>query len=235
MIGAAPGPGLLLAAVALGGLPQALANPATNKAILAAVPKPGRGAVTGLKQSGVQAGAFVAGLPLAALAAVAGWRVAVWAVAGAAVIAALWATRLLPADPRVASVPALRAPRGAIAVLAVFSVFPGCAIASVNTYIALFGTQRLDLGATTAAALVAVLGVTGIAGRVVWSRVAADPVRAVWLPGLLSVGSVGAAVLLAVSPAAAPLVWPAAAAVGLLAVAANAVSMVLVIQRSGAG
>lgn len=38
LIGAAPGPGFLLAAVALGGLPQALANPATNKAILAAVP-----------------------------------------------------------------------------------------------------------------------------------------------------------------------------------------------------
>lgn len=38
LIGAAPGTGFLLAAVALGGLPQALANPATNKAVLAAVP-----------------------------------------------------------------------------------------------------------------------------------------------------------------------------------------------------
>ncbi|MYT24460.1 MFS transporter, partial [Streptomyces sp. SID7760] len=58
LIGAAPGPGLLLAAVALGGLPQALANPATNKAILAAVPPGRRGSVTGMKQSGVQLGAF---------------------------------------------------------------------------------------------------------------------------------------------------------------------------------
>ncbi|MGW1930574.1 MFS transporter, partial [Streptomyces sp. NPDC001919] len=56
LIGAAPGPGLLLVAVALGGLPQALANPATNKAILASVPAPRRGAVTGAKQSGVQLG-----------------------------------------------------------------------------------------------------------------------------------------------------------------------------------
>ncbi|PWS46734.1 MFS transporter, partial [Streptomyces sp. ZEA17I] len=78
LIGAAPGAGLLLGAVALGGIPQALANPATNKAILATVEPARRGAVTGLKQSGVQLGAFVAGLPLAALAGGLGWRGAVW-------------------------------------------------------------------------------------------------------------------------------------------------------------
>ncbi|MEV2209598.1 MFS transporter, partial [Streptomyces sp. NPDC047970] len=76
-IGAAPGATVLLCAVALGGLPQALANPATNKAVLAAVAPERRGAVTGLKQSGVQLGAFAAGLPLAALAAGLGWRAAV--------------------------------------------------------------------------------------------------------------------------------------------------------------
>ncbi|MCZ0981766.1 MFS transporter [Streptomyces diastatochromogenes] len=99
LIGAAPGVGLLLAAVALGGVPQALANPATNKAILAAVPAARRGAVTGTKQSGVQLGAFVAGLPLATAAGLFGWRGAVGAAAGAALLAAAWAWRALPADP----------------------------------------------------------------------------------------------------------------------------------------
>ncbi|WP_309238988.1 MFS transporter, partial [Streptomyces lunaelactis] len=103
LIGSAPGAGLLLAAVALGGLPQALANPATNKAILATVPPERRGSVTGMKQSGVQLGAFAAGLPLAALAGVAGWRGAVWTAAGAAVVAAAWAARALPRDPRAAA------------------------------------------------------------------------------------------------------------------------------------
>ncbi|MFD9296766.1 MFS transporter, partial [Streptomyces goshikiensis] len=93
LIGAAPGPGFLLAAVALGGLPQALANPATNKAILAAVPPGRRGPVTGMKQSGVQLGAFAAGLPLAALAGGIGWRGAVWTAAATAALAALWAHR----------------------------------------------------------------------------------------------------------------------------------------------
>ncbi|WP_420715144.1 MFS transporter [Streptomyces sp. XY332] len=236
LIGAAPGPGFLLAAVALGGLPQALANPATNKAVLAAVPPSRRGAVTGMKQSGVQLGAFAAGLPLAALAGGVGWRGAVWTASAAAVLAALWAHRALPADPpaRAAAPHPSPVPRGAIAWLAAFSLFLGCGIASVNTYVALFGAQRLGMGPTAAAALVAVLGIAGIAGRVGWSK-AARPGRAEWLPGLLAAGAVLAAGLLAAALYVRPLVWIAAVAVGVFAVSGNAVSMVLVMQRAAPG
>ncbi|MFI5999652.1 MFS transporter [Streptomyces sp. NPDC051366] len=236
LIGAAPGPGFLLAAVALGGLPQALANPATNKAILAAVPPARRGPVTGMKQSGVQLGAFAAGLPLAALAGGVGWRGAVWTASAAAALAALWAHRALPADPLAKAAPPRSSlmPRGAIAWLAVFSLFLGCGIASVNTYVALFGAQQLGMGPTAAAALVAVLGVAGIAGRVGWSK-AARPGRAEWLPGLLAAGAVLAAGLLAAALYVQPLVWVAAVAVGVFAVSGNAVSMVLVMQRAAAG
>ncbi|WP_374213944.1 MFS transporter [Streptomyces sp. A3M-1-3] len=240
LIGAAPGTGLLLAAVALGGLPQALANPATNKAILAAVPPPARGSVTGMKQSGVQLGAFAAGLPLAALAGGIGWRGAVWTAAGTAVVAAVWAVRMLPADPPegTSAAPGPRPsmiPRGTVAWLAGFSLLLGCGIASVNTYLALFGAQRLGLGPTAAGALVAVLGVAGIAGRVGWSRVAGRPGRAAWLPGWLAAGAVSAALLLAGATLLHPLAWVAAAAVGVFAVSANAVSMVLVMQRAAPG
>ncbi|MEV0990851.1 MFS transporter [Streptomyces sp. NPDC049949] len=236
LIGAAPGPGFLLAAVALGGLPQALANPATNKAILAAAPPARRGSMTGMKQSGVQLGAFAAGLPLAALAGGVGWRGAVWTAAAAAALCALWAHRTLPADPsaKAAMVRASLVPRGAIAWLAVFSLFLGCAIASVNTYVALFGAQKLGMGPTSAAALVAVLGVAGIAGRVGWSK-AARPGRAEWLPGALAAGAVAAACLLAAALYVPPLVWVAAVAVGVFAVSGNAVSMVLVMQRAAPG
>ncbi|MFD5328210.1 MFS transporter [Streptomyces sp. NPDC127092] len=358
LIGAAPGPGLLLAAVALGGLPQALANPATNKAILAAVPAPRRGAVTGAKQSGVQLGAFAAGLPLAAAAGLIGWRGAVWLAAAAALLAAVWAWRALPPDatrpttaspamragsahepapppprtqasaptapsaPAPASIPVpvspsapipapapvapsaseagpppkagpdpladhpRQAPPAAPAVpspaapavpspaapavtspaaspaappvtspavhpagsrppssaasgspvpwLAAFSLFLGAGIASVNTYLALFGAQRLGMGPTVAGVLVAVLGVAGIGGRVGWAR-AATPGRAPWLPAGLAGGAVLAAVLLAAAVRVEPLVWPAAVAVGVFAVSGNAVSMVLVMQRSAPG
>ncbi|MET7905457.1 MFS transporter [Streptomyces sp. NPDC005355] len=235
LIGSAPGAGFLLAAVALGGLPQALANPATNKAILAVVPAERRGSVTGMKQSGVQLGAFAAGLPLAALAGAVGWRGAVWTAAAAALPAAVWAARALPADPPPKTAPASWVPRGAIAWLAVFSLLLGCGIASVNTYLALYGVRRLGLGPTAAGALVAVLGIAGIAGRVGWSKVAGQPGRAVWLPGGLAAGAVGAALLLAASAYAHPLAWGAAVAVGIFAVAANAVSMVLVMQRAAPG
>ncbi|MFF3837486.1 MFS transporter [Streptomyces sp. NPDC001930] len=239
LIGSAPGPGLLLVAVALGGLPQALANPATNKAILASVPASRRGAVTGTKQSGVQLGAFVAGLPLAVAAGAIGWRGAVWVAAGAALIAALWAWRALPADASppskgAAGGPAPSRPGGPVPWLAAFSLFLGAGIASVNTYLALFGVQRLGMGPTVAGALVAVLGVAGIGGRVGWSR-AATPGRAPWLPALLAGGAVGAAVLLAAAVQVDPLVWAAAVAVGVFAVSGNAVSMVLVMQRSAPG
>ncbi|MER5965291.1 MFS transporter [Streptomyces sp. NPDC002057] len=237
LIGAAPGTALLLAAVALGGLPQALANPATNKAILAAVPAPRRGAVTGAKQSGVQLGAFVAGLPLATAAGLLGWRGAVWVAAGAALLAAGWAWRVLPADapPKGgASVRAPSRPDASVPWLAAFSLFLGAGIASVNTYLALFGAQRLGMGPAVAGALVAVLGVAGIAGRVGWSR-AATPGRAPWFPGLLAGGAVGAALLLSLTVHVEALVWVAAVAVGVFAVSGNAVSMVLVMQRSAPG
>ncbi|MER8046896.1 MFS transporter [Streptomyces sp. NPDC094032] len=240
LIGAAPGPGLLLAGVALGGVPQALANPATNKAILAAVPAARRGAVTGTKQSGVQWGAFAAGLPLASAAGVLGWRGAVWAAAGAALLAAVWAWHMVPPHMSPAPTPpggpgaADRGPVAWLAALGAFSFFLGAGIASVNTYLALYGAGRLGLGPAVAGALVAVLGVAGVAGRVGWSR-AAVPRRAPWLPGGLAAGAVAAALLLALAEHATPLVWAGAVAVGGFAVAGNAVSMVLVLQRSAPG
>ncbi|MFJ9615419.1 MFS transporter [Streptomyces noursei] len=240
LIGAASGTAALLAAVGLGGLPQALANPATNKLILARVPPERRGGVTGWKQSGVQFGAFAAGLPLSVLATAIGWREAVWTAAGLAAVAAAWVMGVLPPD-RAALVTVSDAGRPAVwrrAVvvrLALYSLLLGCGIASVNTYLALFGSQRLGLSPTVAAVLVAVLGVAGIGGRVVWSRTAGRPGRGEALPALLASGAVGAALTLCAAVGVPVLVWVAAVAVGSFAVAANAVSMVLVIRQAAPG
>ncbi|MFJ6215717.1 MFS transporter [Streptomyces sp. NPDC092296] len=237
LIGAAPGAAALLGGVALGGLPQALANPATNKVILTAFPMARRGAVTGWKQSGVQFGAFASGLPLSLLAAGVGWRGAVWAAAGTAAGAALWAARVLPADgvPAPVRSGSGSAPGGFVGRLAAFSLLLGCGVASVNTYLALFGSERLGLSATVAALPVAVLGLAGIVGRVCWSRAANEDGRVDVLPSRLALGAVGAALLLAAAAVLPLLVWPGAVAVGVFAVSANAVSMVLVMRRSAPG
>jgi predicted MFS family arabinose efflux permease len=236
LIGAAPGTLMLLAAVALGGLPQALANPATNKVILAVVDPAHRGTVTGWKQSGVQLGAFAAGLPLAALAAWTGWRGAVWTAATVAACIALWAVRALPADPPRAVRPAVDLPRGRVGGLALFSFLLGCGLAAITTYLALFGTQELGLAPVVAAWAVALLGITGIAGRVGWSRRAGRTGRPAALLVPLAAGASGAGLLLwAASWAASwapPLVWAGAAAAGAFAVAANAVTMVIVLKQA---
>ncbi|WP_306361429.1 MFS transporter [Nocardia sp. CC227C] len=242
LIAVAPGYGVLLLAVGIGGVPQALANPATNKAILATIPVARRATVTGAKQSGVQLGAIAAGLPLTLLAGVTDWRTAAGAAAGVAVLGALWAWRVLPADPGDrrdgAGIGGDRhEPAGSPVVrwLAVYSFLLGAGLASVNTYLALFGEQRLGLSTTVAGVSVAMLGLAGIVGRIGWARAAGRPGMAVVLPAGLALGSACAATLLAAALWATPLIWAAVFGIGFFGMAGNAVSMVLVIQRAAPG
>ncbi|MFD4676043.1 nitrate/nitrite transporter [Lentzea sp. NPDC058450] len=223
----APHYAVLVLAVGLGGVPQALANPATNKLIAVSVEAARRPLLLGIKQSGVQLGAFVAGLPLAWLADGVDWRLAVGVAAGLAAVAALGCSAL-PADSvqarRPTSAPSLTA-SGLIWRLAGFSLLLGSGIAAVNTYVALYATEELAFSPPVAAGLVAVLGVVGIAGRIVWSRVAGRELL-VWL----SAAAVVAPLLLGTGVPA--LAWVAMVVVGGCAVAANAISMVLVVAAS---
>ncbi|MBB5084820.1 MFS transporter [Nonomuraea endophytica] len=226
---------MLLAALALGGLPQALANPATNKIIMVSVEPGRRGGVTGWKQSGVQLGALAAGLPLAALAAWLGWRGVMWTAAAIAVIIAVWAVRSLPDDTAHESTGPPDLPPARVGRLAVFSFLLGCGIAAVNTYVTLFGVQELGLAPVVAAWLVAVLGLAGVAGRVGWSRRADRSGRAPAYLTLLSAGACLAALMLGAATWAPGAIWVAAAATGAFAVAANAVTMVVVISQARRG
>src|SRR5205814_10709171 len=64
----------LVAGAAVFGISVAFGNPATNQ-LAAGMVRAGRhGIVTGVKQSGVQVGAFLAGLVLPGVAGAAGWR-----------------------------------------------------------------------------------------------------------------------------------------------------------------
>jgi predicted MFS family arabinose efflux permease len=227
----APGYGLLVLAVAASGLPQALANPATNQLIATRVPAVRRGGLTGIKQSGVQLGAFLAGLPLAAVAAAADWRVAVGIAAGGALVAAL-ATFGVPADARPARLPSLSAvcPRGDALWLSGFSVLLGAGISAINTYVALFATRQLGTPVALGSALIAVLGVAGIFGRVLWSRRAARRGSPGALLAPLALGAAASALALGASALFGTWwVWAGVLGIGACAVAANAVSMVTVI------
>ncbi|MPZ89315.1 MAG: MFS transporter [Nitriliruptorales bacterium] len=97
---AAPSFSFLLVAVALAGVTVALGNPVTNQ-LLAVYVEPGhQGLLVGIKQSGVQAGAFLAGATLPVLAGVFGWRGALLASGLLAVIGILAVVVTLPSPRR---------------------------------------------------------------------------------------------------------------------------------------
>ncbi|MEV4312536.1 MFS transporter [Actinocrispum sp. NPDC049592] len=226
--------GVLVVAIAFCGVAQALANPATNKLIASHIPVSRRGLMVGIKQSGVQLGALAAGLPLAALAGGLGWRVAVWTAAGCAFVTML-ASGLLPRDP-----PLRRAARSsgpvdpAVWWLMGFQALLGAGTVAVNTYVALFATQDLGFGPQVAAALVAVLGIAGIAGRLGWSRLVANgrPAGKVLVP--LGLGAaVAAVILLAAASLGTFLAWVGVLGIGVFAVSGNAVSMLVVLSLPG--
>jgi predicted MFS family arabinose efflux permease len=231
----APHYAVLVITVALGGLPQALSNPATNKMIALAVPPERRGALIGIKQSGVQVGAFAAGLPLAALAEVSSWRAAVWVAAGCAALAVA-ATWFLPADPHPPRRPSFRislTAEAAVWWLLGFSVLIGSGVAAVNTYVVLFATQDLSVGAQVAGTLVASLGVAGMIGRVGWSRFVSRGRTAGKVLVPLGIGAaVSAVVVLGAAYVGAAWAWVGVLGIGLFGVAANAVSMLAVTSLS---
>jgi MFS family permease len=231
VLAVARSPWWVAAGVSLGGVPLALANPSTNKLIRSTVEFTARGAVTGWKQSGVQLGAFVAGAPLTAVASVVSWR---WGVAVLGVLSLLGAraaTRLAVGNPRPAG--QVGGPVSARVVgLAGFTLVLGLGMAPVNTFLALYGTDRLNLDPPVAGWLVALMGLLGIAGRVLWSRVAnssSDPVQV--LPRL-ALGAACAVGLVAAAEVVPWSVWPGAIGLGIFAVAGYAVSMVAVMRAA---
>lgn len=230
----APGYWALVVAITVAGFAQALANPATNQLIAAQIPAHRRANVAGWKQSGVQFGAFLAGLPLAAIATAVNWRVAVGVAAGVAALAA-GLTLAVTKDPRPPRIPALRVarPRGDAGWMAGYSVLLGAGISAINTYVAVYAVKQLGFAAGAASALVAVLGVAGIVGRVGWTRWSVRLRSPAILLGPLAVGAAASALaMLAASGWGGGLAWVGVLGIGCCAVSANAVSMMTVIATA---
>jgi len=71
---------MLFVAMAFAGLAQGWGNPACNKAIALGIDTNQRGILTGIKQSGVQAGVFLTGFLVPWLTETYGWRSSMWVV-----------------------------------------------------------------------------------------------------------------------------------------------------------
>lgn len=230
----------LVLGVAVSGAVLGMANPVTNRLIALRTPAAGRGAVMGIKQSGVQMAQAFAGVLLPVLALVLGWRGALGAATVPALLGLLLVLRHVPAGTAGSShAPARREPRGqpraglpaVVWWLTGYAVLSGFAVQAGTLYLPLYGFEVLGLGSTAAGALTAVVGVVGLTARIVWGRVmeqAATP-RSVLLV-LAAGGGLGIGLVLLAEVLHPMLVWAGAVVFGATGVAANVVLMVVVLR-----
>jgi predicted MFS family arabinose efflux permease len=233
----AGGLGLLVIAVAACGIAQALSNPVTNRIIADRVPARARGAVVGIKQSGVQLAALGAGVGLPPVAAVWGWQAALAWVPPVALVC-LIATFRLPHAVRGSGTGGGRlrpaAPGRALGWLLALQLCLGAGLAAVTTFVPLYAHQNLGASERHGALVLAGFGVSGMVSRVLWTSVAGrrdDPSGLQLMLALIAAIAAGALWLSSEVPAGGlALVWAGALGVGATAVAANAVSMLSVIN-----
>lgn len=229
----------LLLAFALGGVAQSLANPATNKLIGERVSVKRRGLVIGLKQSGVQMGALIAGLVLPSLATALGWRMAVRTVAvlpALALVVSLVTVSSagVPAQRRAVARPGL--PHGAVRWLMAYSFFMATGAAGMNSYLALYAHQSVGLSTRDSGFVLGVLGVAGGLSRVLWSGMGQRMRHSSDALIIVSAGAVGSALAVELaSGLGSVLLWVGAVGLGASAVAAFAISMVVLLTEQGTG
>lgn len=230
----APSYAWLVVAVGLAGLGIAATNPSTNALIATHLPSGRRGAVVGIKQSGVQVGSFVAGAVLPGLALAIGWRNAMLLVGlmSGAGLAGVFA--VVPRDTATPGPGAAADGQSSVVRwLVPYAFFMGAGVSATTAYLALYANETLGMSEAAAGALLAVMGAVGVVARILWGRAAerrptvAGPLAALTIAAVAAVALVWAAAY-----AGAWLVWPAAVGVGATGAAWNSVGMLAIVRET---
>lgn len=227
----------LVLAAGVAGIGQAFANPGTNKLLAVHVPVGRRGLATGLKQSGVQIGTFLAGIVLPSVAVAWGWRPTL-AVAGGAYLAWLLVLPVLvPADPPRAE-RAWRADTSRVPPdvwwLAVYGLLMGAAGGAVTVYLPLYAEEGLGMSARLAGVLAGMTGLAAFVARILWSSLS-EHVRGFGRPlGAMAMLAAAATAAMAAAPTVGPwLLWSGALAHAATGLAWNSVGMLAVMAIAG--
>lgn len=234
----APTYALLVVAAALSGAPQGWCNPATNTLISEELPAGDRGVVTGIKQSGVQAGAFVGGLLMPVIAAASSWRVAI-VVFMALPLAGLVGTagkhnRIVAHPSRVDGSHELP---DVVKLVAIYGVLAGLGTSAMLTFLPLFASESQGWSEVHAGWLLAGVGLIGVGARIAWARVAESRLgygRSLEVLALLTVLSAILLALMAAEVAPSSALPIAAALLGAGSASWNSVGMLAVMERSPA-
>jgi predicted MFS family arabinose efflux permease len=236
----APSVWWLALAAAISGVPQGWGNPATNSLIATRVAPGRRGGVTGIKQSGVTLGVFLAGIALPLLERTWGWRGACLAFAVLFGLLAVAVQITLGPDPtptttEVTDAPAPHRPASRldpfVRRLAVYALLMGTAGGAVGRFFPLYAEEALGFSLATAGLLTAIGGLLGMAARILvgrWAEYRVTPTRLLSL--LAMAGVVYLALLAIVTESTRSLLYlsPPLNAVGIAAW--NAVAMLAVIM-----
>lgn len=231
----------LVAGVLLAGIAMSVTNPVTNRLVSVQVGPGQRGAVMGVKQSGVQIAQLLIGLTLPSVAILTGWRGALATTVTIVVLGVVLTHRYVPAArPR----PSAARGDGAkqplpyqVWLLLGYGFVSGAALQATIVHLPLFAFQQVSFSVAAAGLIVALLGGVGLIARVAWGRVterSADPRQVlVWI-------GLGGATATCLFVAAAQwqmawLVWSGTVLTGATAVAGTVVVMTAAVRVVPAG
>jgi nitrate/nitrite transporter NarK len=229
----------MLAAATLAGGALASCNPITNKLVALYITPGERGLTMGIKQAGVQVGAFVIGVSLPALASAQGYRIALGVLTLVPLLAIAGIAWLIPADepkdPRTGALgPAGRRLESAVWWMSGYAALMGAGVAAFGAYLPLYIQEELGRSVGTAGAVVGLIGLVGILARVAFGWVSERFGRFALSLGVMGAGAVGASLLvLGASPSTSWILWIAAALFGVSAITWNTVGMIAVLAEVG--
>jgi predicted MFS family arabinose efflux permease len=233
---------MLVAASMVLGLPQGWGNPATNSLISTRVRPGQQGVITGVKQSGVTLGVFLAGLTLPGLASLSDWHGACWVYSAIFALFAVVVFVSLPADeprvPRPELGPEARMSRTPLAPfvwrIAAYAFLLGSSSGGISRFLALFAHEELAMSVATAGLVVALTGLLGMVTRVWAARLAESTVEPARLLVWLAYSAVACSLLLVTATSVGRwVIWPSAVLFSFGFTAWNSVAMLAVIKGVG--
>ncbi len=230
----------LVAATALCGVAQALANPVTNLLIAQQVPPAEKAKVVGLKQSGVQLAALFAGLVLPGVAFEYGWRTAFALVVPVALLFVL-TTPLVTSkihrgtEKGIGKGFALSPPNSLLLRLMGIQFCVGVSLSAFVTFLPTFAVQH-GMPLSLAGTLIAAFGVMGMLSRIVLTPIGAKlKDESLLLLFLIALAACSMAVMMLTDSESHWRLWAGAVGVGFTAVGTNAIAMSMLIRDSAFG
>lgn len=238
-VGAAFSPTYLLLVVAIlfGGLALGAGNPVTNRIVAQHISMRRRGLVIGIKQAGPPLGIFLAGIALPAIAVATNWRVALSTAVLLPVVGLLGTYLLVPGEPADRPAPSKVSDlhdkvRFVVRWLTFIGFSVGFTNSVVTAFLPLFAQEDLALSPTLAGVVAAIMGLAGVAGRIVWGAVGRSFERP--STALLIIAGFSAASFASIALSAAfgiPWLWAGAIGSGVSVLAWHAVAWLVIVDR----